>query len=336
MDQKTLEIISQSDEFMVPLGIDPKGNPVRPFQAQKGVPYLCPECKERLILRKGDVRAHHFSHRQDSECNPETRLHKSAKALVVKMVNDLIAGAAKSPKLFSRHSLCGGGSSGLLTTDITRAEEEYRLPFGRILDVAILNGDKVVLGVEIYVTHRVCAMKRNSMTEIPWVEVGAWNIIHIPHEWDCLEHNLVFPWCSACNKIAKKMAEPPPPPPPPPARLPYIPPSLPHETTAMSERKVEMCIDRLPEVLDIFPPMGKNLELPSGGVVADPSEFFAAIKSDLAHADELDICQKKALLWRTSEYLVAMRTLAIKGATPLEVEKNAALADEAIKWLTGK
>lgn len=337
MDEKTLEIIDRSDEFAVPLGMDPMGNPVRPFEAQKKIPYLCPECREHLVLRKGDVRAHHFSHRGDSECNPESRLHKSAKALVVKVVLEAISGIGKMPLMIADHARCLSRSSAQLLPNITNVQQEYRLQSGRILDVAILKGDQVRLGVEIYVTHRVGEQKKKDLT-CPWIEVDAWHIVEDPLEWLCLAHDRVFPWCSVCGnrEMAASVNPYTPPSNPyflePPKRLPYVQPSFPHATTAMPEKKVEMCIGRLPQVLDCFRPMERTLQLPAGGVV-DPVQFCATIRSDLAGAEKLDIFQKKSLLWRTSEYLLAGKPW-IKGATPAERQENDRLVNEAIEWLT--
>tara|TARA_Y100000310_G_scaffold300838_1_gene336825 strand:- start:1412 stop:2161 length:750 start_codon:yes stop_codon:yes gene_type:complete len=45
-------------------------------------PFLCPECSCDVIVKKGKVRIHHFSHLPEAECrysNGETELHRKAK-----------------------------------------------------------------------------------------------------------------------------------------------------------------------------------------------------------------------------------------------------------------
>jgi len=47
--------------------------------------YLCPECKEEVVLKKGKVVTHHFSHRSGSECangKGESKEHLRAKFLL--------------------------------------------------------------------------------------------------------------------------------------------------------------------------------------------------------------------------------------------------------------
>ena len=30
--------------------------------------YICPSCEEKVILKKGRIKIHHFAHKSDSEC----------------------------------------------------------------------------------------------------------------------------------------------------------------------------------------------------------------------------------------------------------------------------
>ena len=47
---------------------DQSGNKVHIDQTQRGSEYFCPCCNEKLILRKGKIRAHCFSHPKSSTC----------------------------------------------------------------------------------------------------------------------------------------------------------------------------------------------------------------------------------------------------------------------------
>ena len=61
------------------------GKYVYPKIANKKDLYICPECNKDLILRQGEIRIHHFSHKVENiKCyhytNPsETQIHKEAK-----------------------------------------------------------------------------------------------------------------------------------------------------------------------------------------------------------------------------------------------------------------
>lgn len=43
--------------------------------------YICPVCKEAVVLKKGKIKIHHFAHKRDSECDweNETQAHMKAK-----------------------------------------------------------------------------------------------------------------------------------------------------------------------------------------------------------------------------------------------------------------
>ena len=77
----------------IPMGaIDFENNYVSPSDALKGKTYKCIECNNRVILRKGDIRIHHFAHyTQTNTCNyydhpNESQIHKDAKLLLAKLL----------------------------------------------------------------------------------------------------------------------------------------------------------------------------------------------------------------------------------------------------------
>ena len=56
--------------------------------------YICPVCNEHVILRKGKIRSHHFSHNKNSKCSfyekphvYESQLHKNAKERLKDILN---------------------------------------------------------------------------------------------------------------------------------------------------------------------------------------------------------------------------------------------------------
>jgi competence protein CoiA len=59
-----------------------------PLIANKNNKYICPDCKKDVILRKGDIRIHHFAHyKEENPCNyyikpNESQIHKEAKLLL--------------------------------------------------------------------------------------------------------------------------------------------------------------------------------------------------------------------------------------------------------------
>ena len=58
--------------------VDKRGNRVVGWEAKKESTYYCPNCEERLILRQGEIKVHHFAHVAESTCQYdklETELH---------------------------------------------------------------------------------------------------------------------------------------------------------------------------------------------------------------------------------------------------------------------
>lgn len=58
-------------------------NYVLPFLATKDKIYACPRCDEVVILKKGEIKKPHFSHKPGNECNfycgGESATHFNAK-----------------------------------------------------------------------------------------------------------------------------------------------------------------------------------------------------------------------------------------------------------------
>ena len=60
------------------------GQRIEATEANKGPAYYCPECKEDVVLKKGQIVVHHFAHKPPTNCRwakGETREHLKAKQL---------------------------------------------------------------------------------------------------------------------------------------------------------------------------------------------------------------------------------------------------------------
>ena len=49
--------------------LDKNGNKISILNADKSEHYICPGCKEPLIIKSGNIRCHHFAHQRNSNCN---------------------------------------------------------------------------------------------------------------------------------------------------------------------------------------------------------------------------------------------------------------------------
>ena len=180
-------------DLVIPQALLPDGSLVTPEQVtrQHG-PFRCPECRSEVVLRWGKWVRRHFAHIPDSDCSlvraSESWWHKTAKSLVVNVVNDWATQGAPEPRLFP--VLCGKCERRGIEPDrlsavvagIVRAQEEARIPgISVIPDVAAFDGDdRVLLAVELVRTHAMDAAKVASYRAagIPWVEIDAAHLVN--------------------------------------------------------------------------------------------------------------------------------------------------------------
>jgi hypothetical protein len=143
-----------------------------PETAPKGEKYYCPGCGEEVILRRGEERVAHFSHKSDTQCTQESILHKTAKKLIVESItND------RSKVRILRHcDICGSSFNQPLPFSIVSAIEEYRLESGFIADIGLLDAAKAQAAIEVHVTHYVDERKENEIG-IPFIEVEGADIV---------------------------------------------------------------------------------------------------------------------------------------------------------------
>ena len=131
----------------------PSGQMVDANDAEKGIDYNCPSCKQPFILRKGKKKRPHFAHKNlRLNCTPETALHYSFKNLLCHKIQKHID-RKQSLEIRWKCSKCFEYHSGDLLKKAVRVETEYDLGICRP-DIALLgeNG-KAVAVIEVIVSH---------------------------------------------------------------------------------------------------------------------------------------------------------------------------------------
>jgi hypothetical protein len=139
--------------------LDGSGSLVHVENAVKGARYLCPMCNEQFILRKSGKtgsgsRRSHFSHNKlTPNCTPEGVLHLSFKKMLIEQLDR--SRLEKVPFAISWNCpTCNGGNSGNLLERVTYIREEFSLGLCRP-DIALLDGhERVIIAIEIVVTHK--------------------------------------------------------------------------------------------------------------------------------------------------------------------------------------
>ncbi len=142
----------------------------RPIDATKDRKYKCVECDEYVIIKKGSIRKHHFSHFSKSACEyfdrpNESQIHKDAKLRFARKLK------RKTPIWI--HVKCSDGCRTYVHViqykDGDEVVVEYREPSGKyIADIAVLNGGSVRYIFEIRHTHKTVTQRPE-----PWFELAA-------------------------------------------------------------------------------------------------------------------------------------------------------------------
>ena len=147
-----------------------------PRIATKNNKYSCPDCKRDVILKKGDIKAHHFSHKaSENPCrnynNPgESQIHKDAKLLLKSLLEN------KKNLCFKRNCICCNMDDLIDTineySDTVKIINEYRFNFNdsnKSADVAYLENDTLKYIFEICYRHKTLTENRPE----PWYEINA-------------------------------------------------------------------------------------------------------------------------------------------------------------------
>jgi hypothetical protein len=154
---------------------------VLPARASKGRSYKCADCNQRVILRQGNVRIHHFSHfTPTTRCNfyenaGESESHKHAKLLMSNWLREKRSITFSWQCQAQTYSgTCGTYQSGCTEHAIEYKDGdeviiEYRdLDRKYTADVAVLNGGSVRYIIEIKHSHQTTTNVRPE----PWFEVN--------------------------------------------------------------------------------------------------------------------------------------------------------------------
>ena len=142
------------------------------YTASKNKRYYCPvpSCAGELIVKKGDIRAHHFAHKNIKiNHKPETILHHNTKILLFKYLQHFIS-EKRSLNISFRCSCENIHNINILKkVDEIRCEKEIK--DGYRPDLTLLNNNKPILYVEIIVTHDVDKNNYQIIGNTPLIKI---------------------------------------------------------------------------------------------------------------------------------------------------------------------
>lgn len=152
---------NKTQKLLLPYAYDNEGNEVHIDNAQKGVKYFCPICREELILRISKIpegkkyyRKNHFAHKAGSTSNcSESYLHKRTKQNLASLIREKINSNPKELTIGWECDECGEYHKRNLLKKVVKVVEEYDLGTCRP-DIALFDkDDKVIIVIEVVVTH---------------------------------------------------------------------------------------------------------------------------------------------------------------------------------------
>ena len=158
---------------------------IHPSQANKLDEFICIDCGNAVIIRKGQIRIPHFAHRKkDSKCDfynntNETQIHKSAKLLLKYIIENKIP-----LTIYNKCIKCNKTDEYIIPEISINSSiiNEYRFEYNGIktADVAYIDNSEIVCIFEIYHTHKTQTENRPE----PWFELDAKNLIETFNNYD--------------------------------------------------------------------------------------------------------------------------------------------------------
>jgi hypothetical protein len=141
--------------------------------ANKNNVHMCPDCGDKLILKKGDIRIPHFSHyKKDNSCSyythpNESQIHKDAKLLLKYLLeNKKVCIKQDCTKCNIKKNI------DIIKTDNVKVELEYKFIFNekqKFADIGYIQDGNLKYIFEIYNTH----LTNESDRPEHWFEINA-------------------------------------------------------------------------------------------------------------------------------------------------------------------
>ena len=155
----------------------------------RGGPYYCYGCDQEMVVRLGEVNAHHFAHKsqQTTKCDPENALHRAAQANILEGFSEAVEKREPYHAGFqcaSQH--CANAVKFNIATSGSRIAAEKSAVQGTRADLVVYCPDdngtsQVRLIIEVVVTHDLEAstLAKYQAAKVP--------VIKINPSWDSLE-----------------------------------------------------------------------------------------------------------------------------------------------------
>lgn len=185
--------------FRVPFGLNALGMPVKAADANKGELYSCPECSSSLVVKDGGKNTKHLSHPSNSQCNPESLIHKTAKKLIIDAIHRNAAGEIDL-SIINQCVVCLNKFSATIGSNVFDDAQEEVSAGAFVVDVVAFSAGQPKLLIEVKHSHAVSDEKG---AELPgyWIELCAEDVITAPNKWVPIQQCLRPAACPGCKEI---------------------------------------------------------------------------------------------------------------------------------------
>jgi hypothetical protein len=194
-------------ELLVPYGVPAHGPMVRAANALRGTRYNCPGCAALLVLRDGpskEIRKH-FAHPSRGACSQESIEHKTAKRLILELLQENSRGTGGAIEVHGECPCGGGAVRTIVPGSFTHAHAERSVGEYRP-DVVGYGVEGPRLAIEILHTHAMPQRKAESL-KCRWVELRAAEIIECHDSWRPVRAHLRALTCRSCAELRAECTE---------------------------------------------------------------------------------------------------------------------------------
>lgn len=155
---------------------------INDYSLDKNDRFFCCSCKKEMVLKKGEIRVHHFAHKSSDPCNYETYIHKLAKQMFFNKYNECLKNRIPFYLEYPLSIYCSGCNNTLLESSrckINDTTERYDLTSffdqisiekrhnGFVPDILLSSSkSNLVMYIEIANTHECDQNKIDSGTRI--------------------------------------------------------------------------------------------------------------------------------------------------------------------------
>ena len=186
----------------VPFAFDIEHNLVKADEAEKSQQYLCPGCDEPVILKKGEIKAAHYAHKESDVCTQEKIIQQAAKYCVKNAVSEWKSGRSQTIILKRACQPCGEQVDQEIPEKVEKVEIDFVLGKNQ-LDIALMAGGQVLAAIIIDIGQTLDEYEDLSIG-VPYISVDGWQVIENPNNWQAELDKFRILTCEKCKETFRR------------------------------------------------------------------------------------------------------------------------------------